>query len=129
MSQTLDELKLEIEGGNADDPAQANRSSLPKIPKQGSGSKFSSWNINAEAVQKSGPAKSGQGSSQELHADFMDEVDELLLEQELLSPTAADKTMKSMSSRQKLGGPQSNKENKKGKENERVDLAVKKNIT
>ena len=57
----------------------------------------------------------------------MDEVDELLLEQELLSPTAADKTIKSSSSRQKLG--QSNKENMKGKENERVDIAVKKNIT
>lgn len=41
----------------------------------------------------------------------MDEVDELLLEQELLSPTAADKTMKSISSRQKLGLHNSNKEN------------------
>lgn len=58
----------------------------------------------------------------------MDEVDELLLEQELLSPTAADKTIKSISSRQKLG-LQSNKENVKGKENEKVDIAVKKNIT
>ena len=58
----------------------------------------------------------------------MDEVDELLLEQELLSPTAADKAMKSMSSRHKLG-QQSNKENMKGKENEKVDIAAKKNIT
>ena len=59
----------------------------------------------------------------------MDEVDELLLEQELLSPTAADKTIKSMSSRQKVGFHQSNKENRKGHENEKSDLAVKKNIT
>lgn len=59
----------------------------------------------------------------------MDEVDELLLEQELLSPTAADKTIKSISSRQKLGLHQSNKENMKGKENEKVEIAVKKNIT
>ena len=59
----------------------------------------------------------------------MDEVDELLLEQELLSPTAADKAIRSMSSRQKLGLHQSNKENMKGKENEKVDIAVKKNIT
>lgn len=56
----------------------------------------------------------GRGRGPELHADFMDEVDELLLEQELLSPTAADKAMKSISSRQKLGSlQQSNKENHK----------------
>ena len=36
MSETLDDLKREIEGS---------KSSLPSIPKQGSGSKFSSWNI------------------------------------------------------------------------------------
>ena len=59
----------------------------------------------------------------------MDEVDELLLEQELLSPSAADKTMKSISSRQKLGLHSSNKENQKGNENERADNAAKKNIT
>lgn len=46
----------------------------------------------------------------ELHADFMDEVDELLLEQELLSPTAADKTIKNISNKLKLNG-HSNKEN------------------
>ena len=128
MSQTLDELKLEIEGGRFDSDSQANRSSLPKIPKQGSGSKFSSWNIDTSAVEKPGATKDAKGSGQELHADFMDEVDELLLEQELLSPTAADKAMKSMSSRHKLG-LQSNKENMKGKENEKVDIAAKKNIT
>lgn len=36
MSETLDDLKWEVEGS---------KSTLPSIPKQGSGSKFSSWNI------------------------------------------------------------------------------------
>lgn len=50
MSETLDELKFEIEGGNINDLSNATRSSLPKIPKQSSGSKFSSWNINTDPV-------------------------------------------------------------------------------
>lgn len=41
MSETLDELKWEIEGA---------KSSLPSIPKQSSGSKFSSWNVPNQGV-------------------------------------------------------------------------------
>lgn len=94
----MDELKFEIEGGNSQ--LNGSNSSLPKIPKQSSGSKFSSWNINTDPSQIPAVKTEGKGQAgQELHADFMDEVDELLLEQELLSPTAADKTIKSISSR------------------------------
>lgn len=50
MSQTLDELRFEIEGGHLDDTQRSSSSSLPKIPKQSSGSKFSSWNINTNPV-------------------------------------------------------------------------------
>lgn len=41
MSETLDELKLEIDGA---------KSTLPSIPKQSSGSKFSSWNVPNQGV-------------------------------------------------------------------------------
>lgn len=41
MSETLDDLKMEIEGA---------KSSLPSIPKQSSGSKFSSWTVPNQGV-------------------------------------------------------------------------------
>ena len=57
------------------------------------GGKFSSWNNNEEIkkVKKTEPDEN----------NFMDEVDELLLEQELLSPTAVEDTLKSMTTRNK----------------------------
>lgn len=44
--------------------------------------------------------------------DFMNEVDELLLEQELLSPTAAKETLKTLGAKKGNSSQKSNKENK-----------------
>ena len=64
VNDVLDELQqFENEGG---------QSSLPKLPKDGSRSKFSSWNTADQATK--------QNSDVKLETNFMDEVDELLLE-------------------------------------------------
>jgi hypothetical protein len=52
------------------------------MPKTSSVSKFSSW--NTQPAEADGNAEKNDEQEQ---ANFMDEVDELLLEQDLLSPT------------------------------------------
>ena len=64
---------------------------LPSIPKVQSKGKFSSWN-NQDSPK----------NNNDTQANFMDEVDELLLEQELLSPTSATKTINKISSKHLL---------------------------
>ena len=52
------------------------------MPKTSSVSKFSSWNTQGAEEDANAQKKNEQEQT-----NFMDEVDELLLEQELLSPT------------------------------------------
>ena len=52
------------------------------MPKTSSVSKFSSWN-----TQPAPTDANGQKTDEQEQTNFMDEVDELLLEQDLLSPT------------------------------------------
>jgi hypothetical protein len=76
VNDVLDELEsFEVEGGSKLMKLQVS-SNLPSMPKNSSRSKFSSWNT-ADDQKKVVPS------------NFMDEVDELLLEQELLSPVSA----------------------------------------
>ena len=103
-----------------------NASILPVMPSNTSSrSKFSSWNnLNNELDETEKTQKSASKDEQSFKtvsqalknekdptSDFMDEVDELLLEQELLSPTAASQTLKSISARNKQINSK-NKENK-----------------
>lgn len=64
------------------------------MPKTNSRSKFSSW--NTEDPKVNGKSKDLAG---EVDTNFMDEVDELLLEQELLSPTSAKSELKRLSNK------------------------------
>lgn len=65
VNDVLDELEsIEVEGG-----AKVTKTSLPSMPKTSSRSKFSSWNTPGEEQPKEAEP-----------TNFMDEVDELLLE-------------------------------------------------
>ena len=64
------------------------------MPKNPSRSKFSSW--NTEEPKVNGHKNGAVSKAQENDNNFMDEVDELLLEQDLLSPTSAEAAMSSI---------------------------------
>ena len=93
--QELDVIEVES-GANKNFKSQPKNGGLPSIPKVQSKGKFSSWN-NQEDTKK----------NSDTQANFMDEVDELLLEQELLSPTSATKTMNKISSKHQLSSNES----------------------
>ena len=84
MKDVLDDLEnFEVEGGNS----QAQRkSTLPSLPAENGKRKFSSWNTGGSL-----PKDKQKQEAEE--ADFLDEVDELLLEQDLLSPNSGTKIL------------------------------------
>lgn len=57
---------------------------MPNLPAEKGNRKFSSWNTGGAAPKDK--------KLDEEQADFLDEVDELLLEQDLLSPSGKSKT-------------------------------------
>ena len=76
VNDVLDELEsFEVEGGSKLMKVKVS-SNLPSMPKNSSRSKFSSWNTADDQPKSAVPS------------NFMDEVDELLLEQDLLSPVS-----------------------------------------
>ena len=71
------------------------------MPKNSSRSKFSSWNTEdpkSNGLFSSSNNGAPEDPAKDGDANFMDEVDELLLEQDLLSPTTSKNAIKNKNS-------------------------------